>query len=44
MPIQTIDYQILRNSFLFKDVDNMLLRLIAAHLQPMNLAAGDTLF
>lgn len=44
MPVQTIDYQILRNSFLFKDVDNMLLRLIASHLQPMTLYAGDTLF
>jgi CRP-like cAMP-binding protein len=44
MPVQTIDYQILRNSFLFKDVDNMLLRLIASHLQPMELLAGETLF
>lgn len=44
MPVQTIDYQILRNSFLFQDLDNMLLRLIASHLQPMTLHAGDTLF
>lgn len=44
MAVQTIDYQILRNSFLFKDIDNMLLRLIASHLQPMSLYAGETLF
>jgi CRP-like cAMP-binding protein len=44
MPVQTVDYQILRNSFLFQDVDNMLLRLIAGHLQAMELAAGETLF
>ena len=44
MPVQTIDYQILRNSFLFQDIDNMLLRLIAAHLQPMTIHAGETLF
>lgn len=44
MPVQTIDYTILRNSFLFVDVNDERLKEIARYLKPTLLEAGETLF
>lgn len=40
----TINADTLRNSFLFKDVDQALLQKVVQHCQPMELHAGETLF
>lgn len=41
--ILTINADTLRNSFLFKDVDQSILEEVAKHCQAMELHAGETL-
>jgi len=41
---KTVNLSVLRNSFLFKEVNQAVLQEVAKHCEPMELGAGETLF